>query len=356
MTRLGRSALFAAALLWAALLAACGGEKKLSGEMVEFSSEGDAGLASFVLETDRGERIGILVSEETTLWSLVDGVDSQDFRANPRPRSAVSVTCGGPRRSLTDGAGVRLAAYPAEMVKVEGILTPSAAALSDGTELDRMDAWRSARYRLPEGVELLLVDGPSGPEGVYVAGLPGFDDLSEAAQERVRSYYRDQGPLYDLQAELERAWAAYRAAPADFSAHTTGQEVHPTGANRHVMYFCTAVTLPVSGGVCYERRLGAAFDRETGAPIDTWDLFTCPPEQAKEALLELAEPQDPAARREMAAALGPENLIFSSDGLELWFPQGSLPSQGTSCGFFLDYDGTLAGILQSWALPDSREP
>lgn len=356
MTRSRRSVLFAAALLWAVLLAACGGERTLSGEIVEFDSSGEAGLASFVLETERGERIGVLVSEETLLWSWVDGVEGAEFRANPQHHSTVSVTCRGPRQSMTDSAGGRLTAYVAETVTVQELLTPSAASLSDGTALDRIDGRRFVIYRLPDGTELLCLERPSGPEGVYVGGLESFDDLSEAAQERVRAYYREQGQLYDLQAELERAYSAYQAAPADFSAHMMGQEVYPTGSNRHVMYFCTAVSLPVSGGVCYERRLGAAFDRETGEPIDLWDLFACPPEEAKETLLDLAEPQEPAARREMAAALRAENLIFCSDSLELWFPQGSLPSQDAGCVLFLEYDGALGGILQSRAVPESRKP
>ena len=36
----------------------------------------------------------------------------------------------------------------------------------------------------------------------------------------------------------------------------------------------------------------------------------------------------------MAAAFSPEMLLFGQDGLEVFFPRGSLPSQEYGCGFY----------------------
>ena len=82
-------------------------------------------------------------------------------------------------------------------------------------------------------------------------------------------------------------------------------------------------------------------------------LMSCPPEEAVRTILELAEPNDPALRGEMEAAFSPGMLLFGQDGLEVFFPRGSLPSQEYGCGFYVAYEGPLAGILQDWALPGS---
>ena len=100
--------------------------------------------------------------------------------------------------------------------------------------------------------------------------------------------------------------------------------------------------------------MSAAFDRETGERIETWDLFSCQPEEAKKALLDRAELGDPALLREAEAAFDPAWVVFTSDGIEVWFPQGSLPSQETSLILFLEYS-QLEDILHSWAIPPKTE-
>lgn len=63
------------------------------------------------------------------------------------------------------------------------------------------------------GVEknlLLAVTDSSGPDNCYVGGIESFDDLSETAKEKVLAYYEAQGTLYDEEAELERAYAAWQ--------------------------------------------------------------------------------------------------------------------------------------------------
>lgn len=333
------------------LPAACGDKRELSGTIVEVCPGEEGSPASFVLETDNGREVGVLVSEDTYFWSWLDGVDMDAFRVEPQLGSALSITWEGSRQSMTTGGGKTVAAYRAADVYLRGLLTPGAVTLADGTPVDRMDVTGAVRYQLADGTELLVDDKASGPDGVHAGGLAGFDDLNGTAQERVMAYYRERGLLYDPLAELERAYAAYLAAPEDFlSPYMAGQRIYPSGATERVLYFITSVTLPVQGGVCYERRLSDAFDRQTGEHIDAWDLFTCSPEEAKTAILDLAALQDDALRREMEEAFRSENLVFYGDSLEVWFPQGSLPSQEYTTGFYLDYSEPLAAILQPWAI------
>lgn len=351
MKRRVLTALLAVCLVLA-LLAFLGREREINGEIVEVLQ--DSGGTVLVLETDRGRRTGVLLEENTTIGSWVSGVDTAAFGASPQLRSGVSAGCRGLGRSVETGNGKSVTVRSASYLAVDSIRTPGALTLADGTALDRVDQSSRVCYELPEGPLLLWEDRAFGPDNVH-NGRESFDDLSPRAQERVLAYYEQQGLLYDLQGELERAWAEYRAAgePEDFQGYTVGQEIRPAGSNETLMYFCTELTLPVEAGVVESRRLTAAFDRNTGALIDNWDIFTCPPEEAVRTILELAEPGDTALRGEMEAAFSPEMLLFGQDGLEVFFPRGSLPSQEYGCGFYVAYEGPLAGILQDWALPGS---
>lgn len=355
MKRRVLTALLAVCLVLA-LLAFLGREREINGEIVEVLQ--DSGGTVLVLETDRGRRTGVLLEENTHIWSWVNGAgedafDAESFKASPQLRSGVSAGCRGLRRSVETGNGESVTVRTASHLAVHSIRTPGALTLADGTVLDRVDQRNRVCYYLPEGPLLLWEDTPIGPENVHTGDTEGFDALSPQAQEKVLAHYRAQGPLYDLQAELERAWAEYRAAgePEDFQGYTVGQEIRPAGSNETLMYFCTELTLPVEAGVVESRRLTAAFDRNTGALIDNWDIFTCPPEEAVRTILELAEPGDTALRGEMEAAFSPDMLLFGQDGLEIFFPRGSLPSQEYGCGFYVACEGPLADILQDWALP-----
>ena len=131
------------------------------------------------------------------------------------------------------------------------------------------------------------------------------------------------------------------------------QTIYPTASNDHVIYFRTTLTLPLDGRASTMRNLCAAFDRETGEFLDPWSLFTLPPEEAVEALLDAAQIPDSADRREMAAAFRPEYLIFCPEHLEICFPQGALPGEELTHILALDYPD-LEDILQPWAVPMSE--
>ena len=349
MKRRVLTALLAVCLVLA-LLAFLGREREINGEIVEVLQ--DSGGTVLVLETDRGRRTGVLLEENTTIGSWVSGVDTAAFGASPQLRSGVSAVCRGLGRSVETGDGKSVTVRSASYLAVDSIRTPGALTLADGTALDRVDQSSRVCYELPEGPLLLWEDRAFGPDNVH-NGRESFDDLSPRAQERVLAYYEQQGLLYDLQGELERAWAAYQAAgrPEDFRGFIVGQQIYPAGSNDRLMYFCTELTLPVEAGVVESRRLTAAFDRNTGALIDNWDIFTCPPEEAVRTILELAEPGDTALRGEMEAAFSPDMLLLGQDCLEVFFPRGSLPSQEYGCCFYVSCEGPLADILQDWALP-----
>ncbi len=229
---------------------------------------------------------------------------------------------------------------------------------SDGESADLW--WRDYSvdeyYKLADGTTLLIIQQPSGPENVSVAGVESFADLGESAQKAVLSYYDERGLLYDTQAELEKAYAEYRACKesgTEYHKRRVSQDVAPTASNDKIMCFITSVLLPVGGQTVQELRLGAVFDRETGEVISNWDLFTLPEQEARQMLLDVFD-ADAALRAEMEAALRPEYIILFPDNLEVTFPQGTLPSQEHSYGFGLDYE-EYRDALQSWAIPDNLD-
>ncbi len=344
------------AVLLVGMLSACGGQRvdERSGTVVE--AELGETLTAFVLRMEK-EDVAILLTEETFVGSWVDVLTGEDFLAQAPLGTVVGVRCEEEETVYTARDGRQLTAYPARWITVQEARTGETAPLPDGEEAVCWEVgFGKLAYRLADGTELLRVLAPSGPDRVSVAGIEGFDDLSEAAKPRVLAFYEEQGLLYDTQATLERAYRDYRSQGADqaFDSYTLGQEIAPTASSGRVMYFLTSVMLPIDGTYMEERRLGAAFDRETGEVLPVWDLFTCSREEVLPTLLDRAGATDPVRRREMEAAFRPECLVFFPDHLEISFPQGAMPSEEYAYILGPDYDD-LDDVLHDWAVPFGRE-
>lgn len=336
------------------ILTACGTVQPISGQVVERTTEEDGTLSTFVVETHTGERISLTMTEKTRVFSWVDGVSGQDFAAGTLDGIAVSVVTGDPA-DLTAAGSTGLSAYEASEVQITQIRLAEEITLSDGTAVEIWQGSRDNRYKLADGTELLWEQRPVGPGRVHTAGQASLGDLSLTAQEAIQAYYDSLGLLYRTYDELENAYAAYLESGRDpsFDSYLVGQETSPCASSDRVIYFLTSVTLPINGSVATEVRLGAAFDRETGEHLSPWDLFACSEEEARQTLLDLAQPSDgtDGLRAEMEAALTPESLIFFPDHLELSFPEGTLPSQSHAFLASVDYETDLGDILQDWAIP-----
>ena len=330
--------------------------RHFSGEVSDLQAE-DGNIVSFVITDEAGKRTGILVPEDAAFTSRVDleAKAEKELLLSGRRGTSVSVECKDGRASLATDSGEKLPAYTAWFVAVNGYLTPNADALRDGTPLDVFRWTDGVTYRLTDGTDLLYVRDTIGPEHVYISGREGYDDLSEAAQEKISAYYEDRGLLYSVEDELESACANIPTHVNGQPVPCLGQDVSPSASSERVIYFLTCLTLPVYGdrtANATEVYLCDAFDRETGEHIDGWDLFACPPEEAVQALLDLAQITEQPLRSEVEAAFQPEYMRLYSGGLEVFLPKGALPSEETSWGFGLDYNDGLRAIFQDWALPD----
>ena len=178
--------------------------------------------------------------------------------------------------------------------------------------------------------------------------MPG---LTEAAKENILAFYEAQGILYDLPAQLERAWAAYSEADEGFEPYTLGQEVNLCAQNDSTLWLLTKVTLPLGGRVVTEEQFCAAFDKATGERLAAEDLFTCTGDELAAALLDAAGITDEPKRSELLAAFDESRVVFRGEALEVFYPEGTVPSEETALILGLDYTDEIKALLQPRALP-----
>lgn len=352
-------------LLCAALLSGCGSKTQVIGGLVtELQTGADGELTAFVIRADSGKDIGVLLTGDTSAFPAESGAWTLDelqaaFQAALQPDVTVTVEYSGHKKTLTTDSGTKIPAYEASYIRISGQLERGAVTLRDGTPVDVIEDTSFYRtYLLADGTELLRVKHPNGPDHTYVGGVESFDDLSAAAQEQILAYYEQRGLLYDEMAELERLYALCPELGAAFRAGLVEQSVSPSASSDRVMYFLTTVTLPTNGrrggmGNIDELRLCDAFDRETGAHIDTWDLFSVPKETVIQAILDKSKIDSQPLRAEMEAASWDGLIVISPEGLSVFFEPGTLPRQETSYGTVLDLDD-ISALMQDWAIPKSR--
>lgn len=356
------------ALLLAALLAlgltGCQDGKSVMGRLVEVQTAEDGSLSALVLELD-GKRTGVLLAEKTSVWPRGEGSWTGEeameaFRKDLQPGNELSAWCYPRKEKLKTAEGESIPAYWGQSIHIAGILKRNARTLRDGTAVDVMENGShgdNRTYRLPDGTELLRVDDNGGPENHYVMSLESFDDLSEAAKEKVRAYYEGQGPLFDELEELEKSYAAYRELGEEFQCGWVQQDTTPTASNEKIMYFVTSLLLPQEHGgrTSYEQQFGGAFDRETGEKLSNWDLFGVPEAEVRRRLPELCGWVDePELRRAMSEALDPEWLVFFPEHVSVDFPPGTLPGVENGYIISLDYKDAPEGFFQPWAVPQGR--
>lgn len=323
------------------LLSGCGKNDIAYGKVSSVTPQG-----SYVKLTLVGKDTVILADEDTLVYSMSDQIPYNHLLTGELVEPTITAY---ELKKTSEG-------YLAERIYVESVLLPEAYTLSDGTKLNIRKNPPHNSYQTTEGWEILWEEDLVGPHNVSVGNLPNFDQLSPDAQEQILAYYQEQGLLYDLDAELERAWQAFSSCESktDFQPYHLSQEIIPVGANETIISYATIVTLPIDGNHVQETRCCAVFDRKTGQKMDMADLFQCPEEEAGARILSAVQMDDPKLKQEMADAFRMEYVTLQSDALEIHFPYGSLPGYEEIHILGIGYED-LTGILQPWAIPDSVE-
>jgi len=318
--------------LYICLLGACDRDHTITGQVMSASPETGTQSVLLTILDSKGKETNIYMDAATSVMSSVDGADTENFKKGNITDVIITAYCNRFRSSFTGEDGKNFKAYKAKYIFIDGLLTENALKLADGTYVDILKSTFNTVYRLKDGTRLLQVQNPSGPDNVYVAGVETFDRLSKTAQAKILEYFTNRGLLYDVNAELEKAYTEYKNTEnkSTFSPYLLSQEIAPIASNEKIIYFLTSVTLPLYSYHVHEIRTGTAFNRETGEHISIWDLFSCSEEEAKEKILDMAGISEPALRSELIAAFKPEHIIIFPSNIEVHFPKGNPAKSGTN--------------------------
>lgn len=327
---------FAACALAALLLAGCS-ERTYTGTL---TAPGDGAARTFAMQGQDGTAYSVKVAEDVPVVAWPEGTEPGDLYSGNWPALRLSVK----GRASLFGKPVTLTAGS---VQIDAAQQPEGLTLADGTSLSVWQASFDREYCAPDGT--VLLEEQLGSEAADA--LENAAGLSQEAKENILAFYEAQGILYDLPAQLERAWAAYSEADEGFELYTLGQEVNLCAQNDSTLWLVTTVTLPLGGRVVTEEPLCAAFDKATGKTLGPEDLFTCTGDELAAALLDAAGITDEPRRGEMLAAFDENRVVFRGEALEVFYPEGAVPSEKTALILGLDYTDEVKALLQPRALP-----
>ena len=319
------------------LLAGCS-ERTYTGTL---TAPGDEAARTFTLQGDGGTVYSVKVAENAPVAAWPEGTEPGDLYSGNWPALRLSVKG---RASLFGGEPVALTA---SSVQIDAARQPEGLTLADGTSLSVWQASFDREYCAPDGT-VLLEERLSGEAADTIESVSG---LTEEAKGSILAFYEAQGILYDLPAQLERAWAAYSEADGGFEPYTLGQEVNLCAQNDSTLWFVTKMTLPLGGRVVTEEQFCAAFDKATGEALTVEELFTCTGNELAAALLDAAGVTDEPRRSELLAAFDESRVVFRGEALEVFFPKGAVPGEETSLILGLDYTDEVKALLQPRALP-----
>lgn len=215
-------------------------------------------------------------------------------------------------------------------------------------------------YLLDDGTELLAVYDIDGPENTVVEGVASINDLEKAAQDNIIAFYEQQGPLYNTEEYLKKAYAEYTAGEpgSTFRCYSLIQKTFPNASNEKIIYFTTNVLLPLEQEVYEEYNLTRAFDKKSGSVIDGWDLFAASENEVKSAFLS-DYTTDLKTKNALFTDFRPEYIRLFSDHYEIIYPcetskhlngEGDLALSNISMGG--EYTDEMISVLHAWAIPD----
>lgn len=344
--------------LYLLALTSCGARTvNAHGKIIARETDENGRLVSVVADTETNGTIRLILMENTHL-DVPASFSEEDFLTDDSLYPFISTVYDARTGKNDTYENKKIRCYEAELIDmdIEKNSTPaSTVTLSDGTELRVYADSDHTLYTLANGTDLLRENHPQSPENVIAVGKKNIDNLDESAKSAVLSYYEERGRLYDMMEELEKAYAIYQQSQnkENFSCMLFEQSVSPAAANDRLLFFQTSLHLPLAEKTFTERNQCEVFDRKTGAYIPIENLFTCPPEELGNQLLELGTVSE-ADRADMEAAFQPEYIVFMDNSLCIDFPAGSLTNHKEQYIVPLKYTSDLRALMQDWAIPDER--
>lgn len=355
--------LFVVILSFVFLFAGCSKERWIYGQALEMQSNDEVGIVSFTMQEGASQEIGILLTDETSIESWIkNGDDGKRYRLSKEEleNANVSVQIHNSKRTLVKKNGEKIPAYNAKKIVITTKDTGERFKLKDGTEVEiwAEDFGKTQVYKLEDGTELLRDGGKRNPSNVVISGQEKFGELKEEVKTRILTYMEEHIALYDVTEELEKAYAVYRTKTEqkEFDTPLLNQETFLQASNDRMLYFIVNGTVSEQGEHTTEIGMGMAFDRETGEPVEMWDLFRCTREELVQTILKCSKISDPVLEQEMFEALRPEYILFYPNTLEVRFPNGTLPSKEEKdqsyASFAFDWsEKAIKEIVYEWAIP-----
>lgn len=333
-----RAAAIAVVLTWVIMLVSCGKPQEITGYLTEPQFGSDGKIISFVLQEKNEQRAGVKLSGDTTIapWPGVPSLNAPGQSGEKFNGAVVTVTGKHGGKNYKAANGQMLEVINAATLRVESVKEGPAGTLKDGRNVT---AWLTANgraYRTDDGTTLL--EENNSPLNVTTL------DATDQAKKAIGAYYEKQGKLYDVKALLEQA------GTSDQPIHIE-QTVAPTAQSKLYLFIRTSVVQPVDKKENSVAISGAVFDRETGASVSPFELFSVPREEAVKTLLDAGKVTDQAKRAEIEKLLGDQNILFFKDHLELTFAPGALKGEKLSYTISVPLNDQVKGIIKPDAMP-----
>ena len=329
---------------------------RVSGNVLEFIFNEDDQVSIVIVQSE-DKKIGVKITQDTYIYTWFDESLVEDFQTGRVKDIVIFVDHKETAMRMETKAGEQITAYEAKQIHIRGYKDEEPYILMDGTLVDVWHHTDATHYKLENEVTLLNVADPLGPESIYVSDAESLEDLSENAQAKVIEYYQNRGLLYNEFEILEKAYQEYLESDkkSEFRTWMIRQETFPIASNDKTIYFMTTVVIPTEDSFGYEKRMGEAFNKETGEYISNLDLFSCKQDEVLKNLLMISGDSDPKLLKELEQVFDPQSIILFPNALELSFQQSDSGNYEYMHLIGVDYDEKLLEILHSWAVPDSNE-
>lgn len=207
-----------------------------------------------------------------------------------------------------------------------------------------------------------------------------FLQLDENVQKTILTHYHDLGKLYNLEEEVENAYAIYQRRVNEGITYWTGESdedgvVHFRGPSITQRTFLTGYNdtficldtelykpLPITlqphkddyeiyqnvENLSGDYGFATIFDVKTGEIINQYDMFTIPADKIGEVLLSIPDYLSDEERKVLIEKLKPEYISFEKEHLFITYPHESIDKLGHTIPFEY-YE--VQHLLQPWAIP-----
>lgn len=325
-----------------------GSERSIQGTVLEVIA-GEKNQVQFLMEIENNSNAMVCFDDETLVHSWINGVDVEKFKQGEILPAKIMIHYEDIEK-INFEKNEEMNVYIAKEIGILGIPTEDVYVLKDGTQLEIWQETNGMEYRLDDGTVLVGETSPNGPENTSVPGENGLEQLPEVVQQKINTYYEEQGILYDINTELERAYSAYQENPEEFSTWRFFQDCGLSASNENIVAFLTTLQV-LDGKTTDDKRSCTVFNRTTGEKIDVYDLFVYEKENVAEEILKAAKIKPETLVEEMKQAFRPEYIMLFENSLQISFPAGTLPSQEHQYIVSVDRAKDLKELLHEWAIP-----